>query len=307
MKKKIDFMSIIFAVVMLVGTIVAFTMEKEIFGENSVFNNSVSDNLYVNMVYNKIPALIRTIQIITVAWIINKTVSGILKASVKGSKRGGAIATLLGSFIKYGIAIAAILYVLSVWGADVASLVTGVGILTLIIGLGAQSLVADIIAGFFIVFEGEFHVGDIVIIDGWKGTISDIGIRTTKIVSIGGDVKTINNSQISSVINLSEKLSSVACTIDIDYSENLERVEAIINSNLDDIQSRIPKIVNKIMYLGVCGLGVNYMSLLIVAPCQQVNCDEVNRALLRELKLLIDRNGIKKPKPTMYFSQDFVS
>ena len=60
------------------------------------------------------------------------------------------------------------------------------------------------------------------------------------------------------------------------------------------------------MYLGVCGLGVNYMSLLIVAPCQQVDTDEINRALLRELKLLIDRNGIKKPKPKMYFSQDFV-
>ena len=107
------------------------------------------------------------------------------------------------------------------------------------------------------------------------------------------------------MVNLSEKISSVACNLDVDYNEDLEKVERIINENLPAIKSRIPKIVDDIMYLGVCGLGVNYMSLLIVAPCEQVNFEEVERALLRELKLMIDRNGIKKPKPTMYFSEDF--
>ena len=307
MKKGKSLKGNIIVIVMVLITVYSFFAGSTIYGENSAFNKSISSNDYVNLVYNKIPSLIKTIQIMTCAWIINKIVRATLKGSVGSTKRGNTIATLLGSFIKYVIAIAAILYALSAWGADVSSLVAGMGILALVVGLGAQSLIADIIAGIFIVFENEFQVGDIVVIDGWKGTISEIGIRTTKIVSIDGNVKTVNNSQISSVVNLSEKLSSAACVLDIDYSEDLEKVEKVLNDNLPDIQSRIPKIINDIMYLGVCGLGVNYMSLLIVANCEQVDCDEVNRMLLRELKLLIDKNGIKKPKPTMYFSQDFAN
>lgn len=303
-KKEKNLKGTILIFIMVLITIASFVFELDIFGENSVFNKSISDNAAINVVYNKIPVLIKTIQIITIAWIVNKLVSFLLTKALKNTKRGKTITTLLASFIKYLIAIVAILYLLGAWGVDVESLVTGMGILALIVGLGAQSLIADIIAGIFIVFEGEFQVGDIVVIDGWQGTISEIGIRTTKIVSIGGDVKIVNNSQISSVVNLSEKLSAVACEIDIDYGEDLEKVERIIKDNLDDIRTRIPKIATMLSYIGVTGLGVNYMTLLVVGDCEQVNYDEVKMSLLRELKLMIDRNGIQKPKPRMYFNQD---
>ena len=304
MEKENKFKGMVFILIMALVTIASFVFEQKIYGENSIFNQSISNNAVIDTVYNKIPCIIKSIQIITIAWIVNKIVYFTLTKALKNSKRGSTITTLLASFIKYCIAIFAILYILAAWGVDIESLVTGMGILALVVGLGAQSLIADIIAGIFFVFEGEFKVGDIVVIDGWKGTITEIGIRTTKIVSIGNEVKIVNNSQISSVINLSEKLSAVACEIDIDYNEDLEKVENIIKDNLEDIKSRIPKIATMITYVGVTALGVNYMSLLIVADCNQVNYDEVKMSLLRELKLMIDRNGIKKPKPTMYFSQD---
>ena len=83
----------------------------------------------------------------------------------------------------------------------------GAGVLALIIGLGSQSLVADILAGIFIVFEGEFQVGDIVIIDGWRGEVKEIGIRTTKLVDVGGNIKIVNNSEIKTIINQTQELS----------------------------------------------------------------------------------------------------
>ena len=291
-------------IVMIFITIISFIFNSKIFGESSVFNKSISNNEMVDIVYQKIPSLIKSIRIITIAWLLNKGVVFALKALMNNSRSGGTIVSLLGSSVKYVIGIAAVLSVITAWGADVSSLIAGLGILALVIGLGAQGLISDIIAGIFIVFESKFKVGDIVIIDGWKGTVTEIGLRSTKIVSISGDVKTVDNSQISSVVNLSEKISAVACTLDIDYNEDLEKVEKIINANLEGIQSRIPKIVNKILYLGVCGLGVNYMSLLIIANCEQKDYEEVERNLMRELKLMIDKNGIKKPKPTMYFSKD---
>lgn len=304
MKKENNFKNFIFIIIMLSITIASFVFEKDIHGENSIFNQSISNNAVIDTVYNKIPCVIKSVQIITIAWIINKVIYVVLTKALKNSKRGSTIMTILVSFIKYLIAIFAIIYVLIAWGVNVESLVTGMGILALVVGLGAQSLIADIIAGIFIVFEGEFKVGDIVVIDGWQGRITEIGIRTTKITNIGNDVKIVNNSQIGAVVNLSENISAVACEIDIDYSEDLEKVEKIIKDNLEDIKSRIPQIATMITYVGVTSLGVNYMSLLIVADCDQVNYEIVQMALLRELKLMIDRNGIKKPKPTMYFSQD---
>ena len=302
-KKELNFKNCIIFIMLLI-TIITFAFEKNIFGENSIFNQSISNNTYINFAYSKIPSLLKSIQIITVATLINYLVQLILSLISKKSKRGNTVTTLMGSFIKYVIAIVAILYILGAWGVDIESLVTGMGILALVVGLGAQSLIADIIAGIFIVFEGEFKVGDIVVIDGWQGKISEIGIRTTKIVSIGNDVKIVNNSQISSIINLSERISAVACEVDVDYSEDLEKVENIIKNNLEDIKSRIPNIHSMITYVGVTSIGVNYMSLLVVADCEQIYFEQVKMALLRELKLMIDKNGIKKPKPTMFFNKD---
>lgn len=305
MKKKEKNLKAIIGIVILIQiTILSFVFETEIHGANSIFNDSISSNGTINFFYHHIPNLIKSVKILTIAWLIIKIVYFLLKISTKKSKRGSTIASLIGSFIKYLIAICAILSVLGTWGVDVGSLVTGLGVLALVVGLGAQSLIADIIAGIFSVFEGEFKVGDIVVIDGWKGRITEIGLRTTKLVSITNDVKIVCNSQISTVVNLSERISAVPCELNIDYSENLEKVEKIVNANLPDIQSRIPNTVNEIEYLGVCAIGVNYMSLLIVAYCDQLYYEEVERALLRELKLMIDRYGIKKPKPTMYFSKD---
>ncbi|MBR0138599.1 MAG: mechanosensitive ion channel, partial [Erysipelotrichaceae bacterium] len=106
--------------------------------------------------------------------------------------RGETVGHLLLSIIKYGGTIGSIFYCLYLLGIDSANLLASAGIISLVIGLGAQSLIKDIIAGIFIVFEGEFRVGDIVTINGFRGTVSDIGLRTTKIVG-EGNVKIFNN------------------------------------------------------------------------------------------------------------------
>ncbi len=93
-------------------------------------------------------------------------------------------------------------------------------------------LIADIVAGLLTVFEDEYHVGDIVVVDGWRGTIEEIGIRSTRIVDAGGNVKIVNNSEITTVINQTQNLSVVSTTISISYEESLARVELIIRDNL---------------------------------------------------------------------------
>ena len=278
-------------------TIAIFVLSGYIYGEDSVFNQNISSNVFISTCYIKIPALLKTIQIFTIAWVISIVVRWLLEKMLAKSTRGITIVKLINSFIKYLIVIIAFLMVLSAWGVDTRTLLASAGILSLVIGLGAQSLIADIIAGMFIVFEGEFEVGDIVIIDGWRGTVDEIGIRTTKVIDWQGNIKIINNSEISSIINQSKELSVTTSVVAIDYRESIPRVELVIKNNIDRIRAAIPEIVDGPYYKGVDSLGESSVNLLFIATVKESDYYVVQRALNREIKLIFDENNISIPFP----------
>ena len=267
-----------------------------IFGDNSVFNKDISQKLpLLNKLFRALPSLIRTAQIIFLALCLNLILKGILVGGFAKSRRSTTIVKLLCNFLKWVIALVAVFVVLGAWGVDTTTLLASAGILTLVIGLGAQSLVADIVAGLFIVFENEYQVGDIVVIDGWRGTVQEIGIRATRIEDSGGNIKIINNSAITTVINQTRQLSLATCTVGIEYSESIERVEQVINDNIPYIKEQIPAIVDGPFYKGVDQLAASSVNLLIVAKCNETDVYQVKRDLNREIKLLFDRNNINIP------------
>ena len=143
---------------------------------------------------NHVPILIRSIIYIVIVYSICKIIRLIFKLQMKKNHRTKTIFTLLDGFTKYACAIIIILLILGAFGVDTTALVASVGVLTLIVGLGAQSLIADIIAGIFIIFENEYNVGEIISIDGFRGTVLEIGIRSTKVIDAAGNIKIINNS-----------------------------------------------------------------------------------------------------------------
>ncbi len=202
---------------------------------------------------------------------------------------------LLGSVVKYLSIIVGVLTFLGIVGVDTTALVTGAGVLTLIVGLGCQSLVSDIVAGMFIMLEGNFEIGDIIVVDGFRGTVQQIGLRTTSIMDGLGNVKTINNSHLVDVINNSRALSVAACVIGIEYGESIERVEKAINDGLEGIKERIPTIVEGPTYQGVYELGASSVNIKVVAKCKESDRYSTELALNREMKLLFDRNGINIP------------
>lgn len=294
-EKKSFITKTVLLAVFTVAVILSFVFADAIFGETSVFYNDVSDNSVINTLYKKIPALIRSVQIIVIAVLITMAVRWLMHKSLARSKRGLTIVKLLDSFIKYLIAIVALLMVLGAWGVDTATLLASAGILGLVVGLGAQSLIADIIAGMFIVFEGSYQVGDIVVIDDWRGTVQEIGIRTTKIRDAGGNIKVINNSAIETVINQTQDLSWASVTVGIEYGESLERVENIIKDNLDDIRAKIPSIVEGPFYKGVASLGSSSVDLKFLAKCHEEDIYGIQRELNRAIKLMFDKNNINIP------------
>ena len=194
-KFKTIFWNVLF-LLFLAGTIVVFVFYNQIYGEDSLFYETVSDNAFINWCYQHIPALIGSIQVIVVSVALNYLLKFLMHFTLAHTSKGITIAQILGSFLKWALAIASILVILALWGVDTTALVASAGVLTLVVGLGAQSLIADIIAGLFIVFEEEFEVGDIIVLDGWRGTVVEIGIRTTRVQDAGGNIKIVNNSEI---------------------------------------------------------------------------------------------------------------
>ncbi len=302
-KKRISVPAVIALVVLCSCSVVSLVYDPYIFGENSIFHRAVSENGFVQALYEKIPALIRSIQIITGAILLNFSARLITALAFSKSQRSLTVSKLLYSFVKWVIVILTFLLVLGAWNVDTTAIIASAGIVTLAVSLGAQSLVADIISGLFIVIEGEYQVGDIVVIDDWRGTVKEIGIRTTKIEDAGGNIKIVNNSEIKTIINQTQALSVAKSTISIEYAESIPRVELIIKDNLDAVKAEIPEIIEGPYYKGVNALSASSVELLFVAKCQESDLYTVQRAMNRELKLLFDRHDIGIPFPQVTVNQ----
>lgn len=231
--------------------------------------------------------------IITITYIIRM----IFKIFEAKFKRGRSFASLMGSFVKYIGTIILIFAILSALGIDTTVLLASAGILSLIVGLGAQPLIEDIFAGVFIVFEHTFEIGDIILVDGFRGTVKEMGVRTTKIEDAGGDIKVINNSDIRTLINMTSKLSTAVCDISISYSDDIEKVEKVLKDNLDKIKKKHKTIIDGPTYVGVQSLSDNGVIIRIIAQCNEMMRYQVQRDINREILILFNKNNITIPFP----------
>lgn len=294
---------------LMIATILVFAFSANIFGikngiddageiiwnPKAVFNQKVSDVPFLQYMFeHAIPNTLRTIQIAGIAVTFAIALHYFAKIVFTG-KKAKTISRLVVSFLKWVIALCAVFFTMDAWGADTTTMLASAGVLTLIIGLGSQSLVADILAGIFIVFEGEFQVGDIVVIDSWRGEVKEIGIRTTKLVDAGGNIKIVNNSEIKTIINQTQELSVAKTYVSVSYNVRLEKVEAAFADALPGIKEKIPAIVEGPYYKGVSELGESGVTLLFIAKCKEDDIYQVNRDLNRAIKIMFDDSGIEIP------------
>ena len=290
---------------LVAGTIVIFYFWNVIFGEGSVFNNIVNENAIVQGIYSQgIPAVLKIICILGIAITIGIGFHYLAKVRKLGNQKLTTVFILLVSLCKWVLVIVTFFFILSACGLQQEFSAAGAGIVALIIGLGSQSLVADILAGMFIVFEGDYKVGDIVILDGWRGEIMSIGVRTTKLMDAGGNIKIVNNSDIRSIINQTQELSVAKCYVGVSYGDRIEAIEAVIADNLEKIKEKIPAIVEGPFYKGVSELADSAVVLLFVAKCKETDIYQVQRDLNREIKIVFDDNNVNIPFPQVTVSYD---
>ena len=238
---------------------------------------------------------------VIIATIARILLKGLSKNKTITKKLSVAVMQLLSSLVKAVLVIVIVCLILNAIGIDATAILAGLGILTLIIGLGVTSLIEDIVAGIFIIAERIFDVNDIIVINGFRGTVLSIGVRSTKLADVGGDILTLRNSSIGSVVNLTDRQSCAALTMPIAPGESLVNVEEIIkNADFDAIAASCDKMIGKPIYLGLCEItpkGVQ--NLLFIAGCKEDARYDVERALYHGLKTLFDEKGVKLGYPVL--------
>ncbi len=214
------------------------------------------------------------------------------------SNRARTLLSLAASLLKYVAAIVILCWGLSILGVDLSTIVTAVGVLALVLGFGAESLIADLVTGTFMIFENQYNVGDIVEVNGFRGTVKEIGIRTTSIVDAGKNVKIINNSDMKNVLNRSDNASLAVSNIDVPYETDLPNFEAKLPALLQRIyEAHTDVFLDTPNYLGVQELGASGVTLRFIVEVPEDKIYSGARLLNRELLVGFKGLGVECPFP----------
>ena len=210
-------------------------------------------------------------------------------------KHAVTLAKLLQSIITYIVWAFTVVIILNAWGIDVTPILAGAGIVALAVSFGAQKLIADFISGLCIVFENYYDVDDVVEIDGFKGKVEEISLRSTRIINYKNEVKIINNGSIDKVINYSKNPSIGIVNIAISYSEDINRVIKVLEENLEIVRDNYPQIIEGPNVVGVTSLNDSSINIRINVKTLTEQHYEVERGLYKFVKELFDKEGIEIP------------
>jgi small conductance mechanosensitive channel len=243
--------------------------------------------------------------IAVILWIVvGVLVNSIVKRSIKRflkkkdyESRTTTIGKLITSIARYTVWFIIVLTVLGEFNVNIAPILASAGVLGLAIGFGAQTIVKDFISGFFIIFDKVFNVGDLVEIQGFTGNIKALGLRVTVIQNWKGDVKTVSNGDISSVINYSKNNSTAVVEFGVAYETDLQKLNEIMQSFVKVEYDKYPDIVEEPKFLGVIALADSSINMRLIAKTLTLKHYQIERDLRKDLVEYFKENGITIPFP----------
>ncbi|ASS73570.1 hypothetical protein CIG75_00330 [Tumebacillus algifaecis] len=215
-------------------------------------------------------------------------------------RRGKTIVSLLLNVMRYVVYFLVLLTILSNIGLDVSTLLAGAGVAGLAIGFGAQSLVKDVITGFFIIFEDQFGVGDNVMINTnlqIRGNVAEVGLRITKVRAYTGEIHIIPNSQIRQVTNFSKSNSLAVVDVSVAFEEDLQHVYEVLKQVGLEVQAENENVLGEPQVLGVQMIGPSVVVVRMTMECKPMEHFGVGRFLRYKIKEAFEREGIEIPYP----------
>ena len=220
------------------------------------------------------------------------------------SQRAKTLGEVMKSVLKYSVYFIGITAMASIIFGGISITFASIGGVAL--GLGAQSLIKDLINGFFILFENQFGVGDYITIGNFSGIVSSIGIRTTIIKDFNGDIHCITNGSILEVTNHSRSDSSFIVDVNIAYKEDIDNAISVIEKTCEEFKKENEKDIKEpINVLGVVALGASGVTIRVLGKAKPLRQWDMERELRKLIKVTLDKNNIEIPFPTNMINTNF--
>ena len=265
----------------------------------------IAENLnlpeFENTIYIIIKILISIFSIFLANFLVKIIRKIILKSFSKFSaeRHSDTGASLLASLAKYAVYFIIFCNVLVMWGVNITSILALSGAVSVAIGLGAQDIVKDMMAGLFIIMENQFGVGDIVELNGFSGTVESIGIRTTRIRNVDGNVHIVPNGQISIVTNMSKGFNRAVVDVSVAYGEDIDRVFTVLKKEFKRIfnNNLIDGIIDEPQVWGINELGDSAVVIRIAADSRIGENWRIERELRKFILKKFEEENIEIPFP----------
>jgi small conductance mechanosensitive channel len=229
--------------------------------------------------------------------------------SIEHRKRTDTLSGIVGTTLSIVILSIAVMMVLKEFGIDIGPVLAGAGVVGLAVGFGAQSLVQDVISGFFILLEDQIRVGDVVQIAGRGGLVERVNLRMTIIRDLGGNVHFVRNGQIDVVTNMTKEFSMYVFEIGVAYREDTDEVVEVmkeVGADLRQDADFAQRILDDLEILGVDQFADSAVVIKARIKTRPIEQWGVGREYNRRLKKAFDARGIEIPFPhvTVYAGQD---
>ena len=256
---------------------------------------------FENAVYFILKIIMTFISIFIAGFFVKLSKKVIYKGFAKFSieRHSDTAASLLSSLTKYIIYFIVLCNVLVMWGVNITSILALGGAVSVAVGLGAQDIIKDMMAGLFIITENQFGVGDIVELNGFSGTVEAIGIRTTRIRNADGNVHIVPNGQISVVTNMSKGFNRAIVDISVAYGEDIDRVFAVLKDEFKKIFNNkiIEGIIDEPQVWGINELADSAVVIRVVADSEIGENRRIERELRKYILKRFEKEKIEIPFP----------
>jgi len=214
------------------------------------------------------------------------------------AQRALTMGPLLKSLARYLIAFVALVIVLDQFGVDIKALLVSAGVVGLAIGLGAQSLVKDVITGFFLLFEGLIAVGDVIEVGPHAGEVESVGLRVTKIRKLSGEQRIIPNGELTQFGNYTQGWARAVVDVGVAYETDVDRALALLEAVGRRWVEESPRAaLGPAEAEGIIRFGESEMVLRLQVKVEPRERRRAENELRRRIKAAFDREGIAIPYP----------
>lgn len=245
--------------------------------------------------------VIGPILIVLISFVVYLILKGIIDNIFKirsryiDKRKTKTINGLIDNLIKYFIVVVDIVMILDIFGIDTKTLIASLGVVGLVAGLAVQDTLKDFVAGMSIILENQYRVGDTITIKGFRGEVISLGIKSTRLRSLTGEIMIVPNHLIEEVINHSLEKSVAVVDIPVSYDTNIDKLEKVLNELFADLDKSLTGLKGQIKLLGLQSYddsSITYRVCVDTVPMEHLR---IERELKKAIKVALDKNHIEIP------------